>query len=219
MSCVCVFVHLRLGDQGAPGRAVGFHEIGRHGNARDTNIGPVPKTGLFLATTWDFHLYNKATLLLFNTLPRQITSPTVSFDSRHNATIHTTTILGTKHLGNNGSRERVQYYIRARLFHTLITVSEGVQLVYDLSFSHQAGVQFGRSTKTVVGFCVLALGLCSLFPLLRCPPTMRSMRREAIFARFWFWAGIQWMGGHGGVQVELHWTDEIRKGRPGWAFF
>lgn len=63
-------------------------------------------------------------------------------------------------------------------FFTLLSLS---QRAFNLSmiylFFHQAGVQFGRSTKTVVGFCVLALGL-GLFPLLCCPPTMRSMRRE-----------------------------------------
>lgn len=67
--CVCICtpqaVRERMTARWASMKSVGM-------DARDTNIGPVPD-GAF-STTWDFHLYNKASLL-FNTLPRQ-TSPT-----------------------------------------------------------------------------------------------------------------------------------------------
>lgn len=66
--CVCICTPQAWGTGWTD--AVGFHGIGRHGNARDTNIGPVPKKkrAFSFATTWDFHLYNKASLYYFSTL-------------------------------------------------------------------------------------------------------------------------------------------------------
>lgn len=85
--CVCICTPQARGT-GWTG-AVGFHEIGRHGNARDTNIGPVPKKRGFCNDLGLSFIQQSFSLLLFNTLPQQITSLNVSFDSRHKATTHT----------------------------------------------------------------------------------------------------------------------------------
>lgn len=98
--------------------------------ARDTNIGPGSNRGF--CTTWDFHLYNKASLL-FSTLPRQTFSYTSAsildkLDRQPSLANTTSEIMG--------HGKRVQYYMGSAFF--TITV-RGV----DLSIVHQAGVQFG----------------------------------------------------------------------------
>ncbi|KAH8781346.1 hypothetical protein F5883DRAFT_170880 [Diaporthe sp. PMI_573] len=164
-------------------------------DARDTNIGPVPKRG-FSARLGTFIYTTK--LLYFSILSLANTSPNVSFDSRHNATTHRP---WHKHLGIMGHGNGCNI-IWARLFYS-ITVSEALTCPCFIRPGYSWPI-----TKLLLAPCV-GLGL-SYFVV---APTMRSMREA--FVRFWFGREIQ--GGGEGVQV--NWTDEIRKGRPGWAFF
>lgn len=108
MSCLCVLVHLRLGKGGGERRG-GFHEIGRHGRQRYQYR---TRSNRGFCTTWDFHLYNKASLL-FDTFPRQILSPT-SASILDNAT---DTVLGQYHLGIMGHGKRVQYYMGSAFYY------------------------------------------------------------------------------------------------------
>lgn len=136
MSCLCVFVHLRLGKGGtAP---VASMEIGRHGRQRYQYR---TRSNRGFCTTWDFHLYNKASLL-FNTLPRQTFSYTSAsiLDKRDHRR------PWPKPPRNNGSRETGAILYGLGFF--TITV-RGVILSMFIRLGYSLA-----DTKTVCWLCV-----------------------------------------------------------------
>jgi hypothetical protein len=110
-------------------------------DARDTNTGPVPKTGLS-STTRDFHLYNKASLFQYSLSTNISPKRQLRFSTQCD---HASSLAQSPR--NNGSRDQVQYYMGPAF--TPITVSEALTC---LCFN-QAGIQFGRLQTIVCSVC------------------------------------------------------------------
>lgn len=166
--------------------------------ARDTNIGPVQigasaRLGTFIYTT---------KLLYFSILSLDKLSPTRQLRFSTNAT---TAVLGPKPPRNNGSRETGAILYGLGFFS--LSPSEALSCL----------CSSGRGTvwliqKLFVGSRVF---ICDYFPYVLNEREGKSREREA---SIWF---LVWVAGnHGGRKgFRFNWTDEIRKGRPGWAFF